>query len=99
MRVARRYLISGRVQGVGFRYFVYQAALREQVGGWVRNAPAGHVEALAEGDESAVDRFERQLRVGPPASRVERVNAVDVTGNTGSAASEQVRTFEIRYET
>ena len=96
MRVARRYLISGRVQGVGFRYFVYETALRERVGGWVRNAPAGHVEALAEGDAAALDRFERQLRVGPPASRVDRVDAVDVTDSTNPTASGRDAVFEIR---
>ena len=44
MRVARRYLISGRVQGVGFRYFAKDVADREGVTGWVRNLPDGRVE-------------------------------------------------------
>ena len=64
MRVARRYVITGRVQGVGFRYFTQDAALREGVTGWVRNLPDGRVEALVEGDAEAVTRVERAVRSG-----------------------------------
>jgi acylphosphatase len=74
MRVARRYLISGRVQGVGFRYFTQDAATRENVHGWVRNLPDGRVEAAAEGDAEALERFERALRHGPPGARVEQLD-------------------------
>ena len=73
MRVARRYLISGRVQGVGFRYFTKDAADREGVAGWVRNLPDGRVEAVVEGDEEAVTRVERAVRQGPAGARVEHV--------------------------
>jgi acylphosphatase len=73
LRVARRYLISGRVQGVGFRYFTEAAAAREGLHGWVRNLPDGRVEATAEGESEAVERFERAVRHGPPGARVERV--------------------------
>jgi acylphosphatase len=82
MIVARRYVIAGRVQGVGFRYFTEAAAAREGILGWVRNTPDGRVEILAEGDTSAVERFERSLRHGPPHARVERVD-VDETIPTG----------------
>lgn len=75
MRVARRFVISGRVQGVGFRHFAWDAATREGVGGWVRNLPDGRVEAYAEGEVEAVTRFERQLRRGPPGARVHDVDA------------------------
>ena len=74
MPIARRYLITGRVQGVGFRYFVHGAAVREGLSGWVRNLPSGHVEVLAEGDADAIERLERSLRQGPPAARVDRVD-------------------------
>jgi acylphosphatase len=74
MRVARRYLVSGRVQGVGFRYFLHAAASREGLHGWARNLPDGRVEAAAEGDADAIERFERALRHGPPGARVEQLD-------------------------
>jgi acylphosphatase len=78
MRVARRYIISGRVQGVGFRYFTEATAQREGVAGWVRNLPDRSVEVVAEGDADAVERFERAVRLGPPGARVDHVH---VDGN------------------
>ena len=77
MRIARRVVISGRVQGVGFRWFVHDAATREGVGGWVTNLFDGRVEAFVEGDEDAVTRVERAIRQGPPRARVERVTVLD----------------------
>jgi acylphosphatase len=82
VRVARRYLISGRVQGVGFRYFAQAAAVREGLHGWVRNLPDGRVETLAEGEADSVERFERAIHHGPPGARVDRVE-VDATNPTG----------------
>jgi acylphosphatase len=82
MIVARYYVISGRVQGVGFRVFTEAAAAREGVLGWVRNTPDGRVEVSAEGDADAVERFERRIRHGPPGARVERVD-VDERTPTG----------------
>ena len=82
MRVARRFLISGRVQGVGFRFFAEAAASREGLHGWVRNLPDGRVEAAAEGEAEAVERFERAMRHGPRGARVDRVEVADeVPGN------------------
>lgn len=82
MRVARRFMVSGRVQGVGFRYFTQDTARREGVTGWVRNLPDGRVEALAEGDAEALTRLERALRTGPRGARVDRlyVDDEDPTG-------------------
>ncbi len=77
MRVARRFLIRGRVQGVGFRYFADSVAAREGLHGWVRNLPDGGVEARVEGDAEAVERFERAVRHGPPAARVDEVEVED----------------------
>jgi acylphosphatase len=84
MLLARRYIISGRVQGVGFRYFTEAAALREGLHGWVRNLPDGRVEAFADGDADALERFERHVRHGPPSARVEHVE-VDETTPSGRA--------------
>jgi acylphosphatase len=72
--VARHYQIAGRVQGVGFRYFAADAAGREGLHGYVRNLRDGSVEAEAEGDEEAVERFERAIRRGPPSARVNEVS-------------------------
>jgi acylphosphatase len=78
MRLGRHYLLSGRVQGVGFRFFTSAAARREGIHGWVRNLPGGRVEIAAEGDREALDRFERTVRQGPSAARVEHVEVADV---------------------
>jgi acylphosphatase len=77
MRVARRFLISGRVQGVGFRFYAEAVAGREGVHGWVRNLPDGRVEVAAEGDAEALERFERAIRHGPRGARVDRVDVED----------------------
>ncbi len=73
MLVPRRYLISGRVQGVGFRYYVEDIARREGVSGYVRNLPDGRVEVLVEGDAATVGRLESTLWRGPGGARVDDV--------------------------
>lgn len=78
MRLGRHYRLTGRVQGVGFRFFARAAARREGVHGWVRNVPDGGVEITAEGEREALDRFEHKLRQGPPTARVEHVEVTDI---------------------
>jgi acylphosphatase len=78
MVVARKYVIRGRVQGVGFRYFTEAAAAREGLHGWVRNLPDGRVEIAAEGDAEALQRFEWHVRHGPPHARVEHIDIEDM---------------------
>lgn len=73
MLVARKFLISGRVQGVGFRYFIEARATAEGVHGWVRNLPDGRVEALLEGEQTSVDRVEAVLWRGPSGAVVDHV--------------------------
>jgi acylphosphatase len=75
MILARRYRVTGRVQGVGFRFFVEDAALREGVSGYVRNETDGSVEVLAEGEAEAMARLERALWSGPPGARVDDIRA------------------------
>jgi acylphosphatase len=82
MTIARRYVVSGRVQEVGFRWFVLEAASVEGVAGWVRNRPDGTVEIVAEGEAEAVERFERAVRRGPGRARVDDV-VTDVVAPTG----------------
>jgi acylphosphatase len=82
MRVARRFVVSGRVTGVGFRYFTQAVARREGLTGVVRNLPDGRVEAIAEGDEPSVTRLEVAVRRGPSRARVEHVE-IDELPPTG----------------
>ena len=91
MRVARRYLISGRVQGVGFRYYAKDVADREGVSGWVRNLSDGRVEALVEGEEEAVTRVERALWQGPGGARVAAVAVDDSEPPSGAYHGFSVR--------
>ena len=90
MIVAKRFVVSGRVQGVGFRAFVQDVASVEGVHGYVRNLPDGRVEAVLEGDEESVMRVERAIRRGPPSSHVERVEAEPL------AVSRRATGFSIR---
>ena len=90
MRVSRRYLINGRVQGVGFRFFAEEAAAREGLHGWVQNLPDGRVEITAEGDAEALERFERRIRQGPRGARVEDVE-IDEQAATGRNTGFHIR--------
>ncbi len=68
--ICRRAVVSGAVQGVGFRYFAQRAAREARVTGWVRNRPDGTVETVAEGEAGAVARYLERLRSGPAGGRV-----------------------------
>jgi acylphosphatase len=69
-----RLMISGRVQGVGFRMFVEDEAARRGLRGWVRNRRDGRVEATFAGPPDAVDSMIEACRRGPPAARVDAVD-------------------------
>jgi acylphosphatase len=77
-RVARKFLIRGEVQGVGYRFFAQRAAARHQIVGYVRNRPDGTVEALAEGPEVAVEAFKHDLATGPAFAVVEQVEEINL---------------------
>jgi len=68
-----RALVSGRVQGVGFRYFTLRAARRLRLRGFVRNLPGGCVEVCAEGERGALETLVGVLRDGPPGAAVRHV--------------------------
>jgi len=70
----RRYVISGRVQGVGFRWFVEREAATIGVTGWVRNCENGDVEVMATGTREQHITLRRKLQEGPRAARVDRVS-------------------------
>ncbi|MDQ3634362.1 MAG: acylphosphatase [Acidobacteriota bacterium] len=71
--IARKFYISGLVQGVGFRFFTQRAAARHQVRGYVKNLEDGRVEAYAEGEEKSVKEFQADLLTGPTYARVEEI--------------------------
>ena len=74
--------MKGRVQRVGFRYFVESAAQREGIQGYVRNQHDGSVEIVAEGDLDAIQRFEMAVRRGPAGARVDDVDMLEVEPST-----------------
>jgi acylphosphatase len=78
MSIVRKFIISGEVQGVGYRYFAQRAAARHQVTGYVRNLPNGTVEALAEGDRDSVEAFQHDLATGPSWAAVANVEAINL---------------------
>jgi len=83
--------ITGRVQGVGFRYFARQAARRYGLVGWVRNDPEGTVTVQAEGPRARLDAFLDALREGPEAAEVEDVKA------RWEPATGRFKTFSVEY--
>lgn len=76
--VARHFIISGTVQGVGYRFFAMRAAARHQVLGTVRNLPDGRVEVIAEGDREAMDQFKNDLATGPMMAEITDIEETDV---------------------
>ena len=76
MKVARKFIISGLVQGVGFRFFTQRAAARHQVWGYVKNLEDGSVESYAEGEAKAVEDFKHDLTTGPTYSKVEHIEEI-----------------------
>ncbi|MCA1594127.1 MAG: acylphosphatase [Acidobacteria bacterium] len=78
MKVARQFLISGEVQGVGFRFFAQRVAARHQVVGYARNLTDGRVEVLAEGSLESLEGFKHDLSAGPRSGRVEQVEEINV---------------------
>jgi len=75
---AKRFLVHGRVQGVGFRWWVWRQATRLGLQGLARNLRDGSVEVIAEGSDSSLADLERVLAQGPPAAHVERVEKSDI---------------------
>jgi acylphosphatase len=84
-----RLLISGRVQGVGYRYSTVNAARRFGLRGWVRNLDDGRVEAVAEGPREKLEELIRWAHQGPPAARVSDVAV------TWEPATGEFRSFDV----
>ena len=66
-------VISGKVQGVGFRYWLYEAAMQRNIDGWVKNKISGEVEALLIGNDADVNYLIKLCEKGPPSSEVTKV--------------------------
>jgi acylphosphatase len=85
------YLVKGRVQGVGFRWFVHQEAAELGLRGWVRNTDQGHVEIVATGKPEELAELKDALRKGSRGSRVDAVEEQELAENEGA----QLGPFEI----
>jgi acylphosphatase len=83
--------ITGRVQGVGYRYFAQEAAESLGLTGWVRNGWSREVELEAQGDPATLDLFIERLREGPPLSRVNDIDMHEI------ALVADDTSFEVRY--
>jgi acylphosphatase len=71
--MVRHYLVKGRVQGVGFRWFVHREAAALALHGWVRNTEDGHVEVVVSGEPEVLSELARALHEGSRGSRVDSV--------------------------
>ena len=85
------FLIQGRVQGVGFRWFVQREAAELELRGWVRNTEDGDVEVVAAGDAGNLDELRVSLRRGPRGARVDRI----VEHTLAESEAEDLQSFQI----
>jgi acylphosphatase len=88
-------IAEGRVQGVGYRWFVQKTATKLGINGYVRNLPDGTVELEAEGDTQNLDAFIAELKKGPPNAHVQNIKLHRKA--LQSNAERRFTTFEIRY--
>jgi acylphosphatase len=88
-----RIVVSGRVQGVGFRHFTVQQARRLGITGWVRNLPGGEVEVLASLPPGRRVQFLAALRQGPPMAEVDEVTVVPAEPDPGAPPGD----FRVRH--
>ena len=86
-----RWLVRGRVQGVGFRYFVIRRAQAAGLAGWARNLPDGSVEVVARGSDDQLASLEIALREGPPRSVVTDIERQEVPDDQGLPKSFDIR--------
>ena len=91
---ARKFWVSGQVQGVGYRYFAVRVARELGLKGWVRNLSDGRVEAYAAGPARLLEDFEARLRKGPMSGEVRGVEVEDVTLDKNLDA--RIEGFDIR---
>jgi acylphosphatase len=85
-------IVSGKVQGVGFRFFAQRKAVQYGINGWVRNLDDGSVEIRAMGDKKQMDSFMRDLKRGNPFSSIDHMQVDELDGQSGLSSS-----FKIKY--
>jgi acylphosphatase len=90
---ARKYIVRGRVQGVGFRWFVEREAAALGLTGWVRNREDSTVELVAAGDAEKLEQLKTRLAEGPRASRVD---SVDESEPTPEETEGSLKSFQIQ---
>jgi acylphosphatase len=74
-------LISGKVQGVGFRYWMQNLAINNNISGWVKNRSLGDVEALIIGQEKEVQKLIKQCKIGPSSATIQKIQINDYNQN------------------
>lgn len=84
-------IVSGKVQGVGFRYYMQMAAAKHNVYGWVKNGDNDTVEIVAEGEKDTLQKFLDEVKIGSPFSRVDHVEITRKGQKVG------FRSFTIKY--
>lgn len=89
--VRARMIVSGFVQGVGFRYFIYREAVAAGVKGFVKNLWSGEVEIVAEGEEWQIEILYEKTKIGPSRSRVTSVKIMK------DSSKNEFTKFEIRH--
>ena len=85
-------IIEGRVQGVGFRYFAYNNALKYNLAGYVRNIPDGNLEIVCSGEEQDLDKFINMMKKGPSFSHITSFKINELISNNFI-----FNDFEIKY--
>lgn len=80
-KVAKHLVLSGRVQGVGFRYFTSQQARELGIRGWVKNLPDGRLETVIIGNHEELEEMERRMKMGPRRASVSEVVELEPPGN------------------
>ena len=83
--LVKHFLVKGRVQGVGFRWFVHREAAELALRGWVKNTDAGHVELVAAGPAEALAELKQALHKGSRGSRVDSVTEHDLADSEAEA--------------
>ena len=81
MIIKKHLIISGKVQGVGFRYWMQNLAINNNIGGWVKNRSLGDVEALIIGQEKEVQKLIKQCKIGPSSATIQKIQINDYNQN------------------